>query len=186
MNWRVVGTIIIIVVLASFAVKAFWQNQPHNAPPIESIPMEKITLTSTAFEHNKAMPAKYTCDGENINPPLEIKGVPSETKSLALIMDDPDAPAGTWDHWVKFNMPPNTPAIEEGKEPTGVSGKGTRGNLSYKGPCPPSGVHHYIFTVYALDILLNLPSGASKKEVQSAMAAHILGKGVLVGLYSRQ
>ncbi|MDO8591208.1 MAG: YbhB/YbcL family Raf kinase inhibitor-like protein [bacterium] len=146
-----------------------------------------MIIKSSAFENNSNMPAKYTCDGENISPPIEIGGVPAEAKSLALLMHDPDAPvSGGWDHWIKFNISPETKIIEEGKEPAGVSGKGTRGNLSYNGPCPPSGTHHYVFTIYALDTLLNLPSGASKKEVEQALEGHVLGQGKLVGLYSRQ
>ncbi|MBI2476145.1 MAG: YbhB/YbcL family Raf kinase inhibitor-like protein [Candidatus Taylorbacteria bacterium] len=148
--------------------------------------MKTLKVTSSAFVDGGNIAARYTCDGENINPPIAIDEAPAGAKSLALIMDDPDAPSGTWVHWVKFNMPPATRMIEEGKEPAGLSGKGTRGGLSYQGPCPPSGTHHYVFKIYALDVLLNLPLGASKKEVEGAMAGHIIGQGELVGLYSRQ
>ena len=145
--------------------------------------MQDIKITSSAFENNSKIPARYTCDGDDINPPIEIGEVPVGTRSLTFIVEDPDAPVGVWDHWVRFNIPPETNIIEEGKEPLGVSGKGTSGNLSYQGPCPPSGTHHYVFTVYALDIALSLPSGASKKEVELATVGHILGVGKLVGLY---
>ena len=179
----------IVVILVGFGAKTFWQNQAKNfsdSSPIKSIPVEKITLTSSAFEDSGTIPSKYTCDGDNISPPIEIGGVPAEARTLALIMDDPDAPSGTWVHWVKFNIPPETKNIEEGKEPLGISGKGSEDNISYQGPCPPSGEHHYVFTVYALDTFLKLESGASKKEVESAMAGHLLAKGRMVGLYSRK
>jgi hypothetical protein len=132
------------------------------------------------------MPARFTCDGENINPSLEISGVPNEANSLALIMDDPDAPGGTWVHWVKWNIPPKTRMIGEGQEPAGVSGKGSGGKLSYAGPCPPSGTHRYFFKIYALDTELNLAEGATKENVLNALAGHIVGEGELVGLYSRK
>lgn len=175
-----------IIAVASFAVLSIRRNRPRNEALIEKISMQAIKLSSTAFENNSVMPSRLTCDGDNVSPPLEIAGVPKEARSLVLIMDDPDAPVGIWDHWVKFNVPPETKIIEEGKEPSGVSGKGTSGNLSYQGPCPPSGTHHYIFTVYALDTELLLPSGASKKEVERAMVGHVLGTGKLTGLYSRK
>lgn len=151
-----------------------------------SISPAKLVLTSLAFENNGQIPSRYTCDGDGINPPLEIGSVPSNTKSLVLIMDDPDAPAGVWDHWVKFNIPPMVISIEEGSEPPGISGKGTRGNLSYGPPCPPNGGHRYFFRVYALDTMLNLSPGATKKDVEFGMAGHILAEGQLVGLYSRK
>jgi Raf kinase inhibitor-like YbhB/YbcL family protein len=155
--------------------------------------MQEIKVTSSAFANNGRIPAKYTCDSPDaeVSPPLQISDVPEGAKTLALVMHDPDAPrAGGWTHWVKFNIPWNikygTWSIKEGEEPQGVSGKGTGGNSSYMGPCPPSGTHRYFFTVYALDTGLSLNEGAAKDELESAMRGHILGKGELVGLYSRK
>jgi Raf kinase inhibitor-like YbhB/YbcL family protein len=151
--------------------------------------MQTLIITSTAFEPNGTIPAKYTCDGRDINPPLRVERIPSETQSLALIMDDPDAPSGVWDHWIKWNIeiPKGSSSFEirEATEPEGVPGKGSGGSLRYQGPCPPEGTHRYFFKVYALDILLDLPEGASKKEVETALLDHVLAEGKLVGNYER-
>jgi Raf kinase inhibitor-like YbhB/YbcL family protein len=149
-----------------------------------------MQLTSSAFEQRGKIPAKYTCDGENINPPLTISDVPSEAKSLVLIMDDPDVPKhlradGMWDHWIVFNIPPNLTQIEEGKEPEGIHGVGTGNNLDYYGPCPPDREHRYFFKLYALDTQLNLPEKATKQQVEQAMNDHILAKTELMGRYER-
>ena len=151
--------------------------------------MSKLTLTSSAFEHNGKIPSKYTCDAENINPPLTISGVPEGAQSLVLIMDDPDAvkPAGkVWDHWIVFNIPPTMTEISEGMEPEGVHGVGTGGNSDYRGPCPPDAEHRYFFKLYTLDTTLNLSEGVTKKQVEQAMEGHILDQTELVGLYERQ
>jgi len=147
-----------------------------------------MKLTSLAFENNEKMDPKYTCDGVNLNPPLVILDVPKSAKSLVLIMDDPDAikPAGKiWDHWIVFNIPPETREIKEGQEPRGVQGKGTSGNLKYKGPCPPDAEHRYYFKLYALDLMLNLKEGVTKLEVERAMERHILARAELVANYER-
>jgi Raf kinase inhibitor-like YbhB/YbcL family protein len=149
-----------------------------------------MELSSTAFGHGEKIPSKFTCDGENINPPLSFSGVPAEAKSLALIMDDPDVPKnlrpdGMWDHWVVFNIPPSLASLDEGEEPSGVQGMGTGQNLDYYGPCPPDREHRYYFKLYALDSELDLLEGATKKEVESAMAGHILEQAVLMGRYER-
>lgn len=144
-----------------------------------------MQLTSAAFTNNGIMPAKNTCDGEDVNPSLQIGGVPEGTQSLVLIMDDPDAPAGVWDHWVVFNIPPDTVEIAESQEPRGVHGKGTSGNSEYHGPCPPDGEHRYFFKLYALDTTLDLPEGTSKAEVEQAMDGHVLEQVELIGLYER-
>ena len=152
---------------------------------------EKMKLTSKEFEHNGKIPSKFTCDGENINPSLQISDIPSGTKSLALIMDDPDVPKnlredGMWDHWIVFNVPPETDRIEEGQEPSGVHGKGTAGNLKYYGPCPPDREHRYFFKLFALDTELGLAEGVSKADVEKEMTGHILGQTELIGLYERK
>jgi Raf kinase inhibitor-like YbhB/YbcL family protein len=145
--------------------------------------MNKLTVRSPAFEEYTLIPAKYACDGDDVNPPLTIEGAPVETKSLVLIVDDPDAPMGTWDHWVVWNIPP-TNRIEENSVP-GKEGMNTARKYSYGGPCPPSGTHRYFFKVYALDANLDLSPNSTKRNVEKAMQDHILAKGELVGLYQR-
>lgn len=148
-----------------------------------------MELTSDAFENNGMIPEKYTCDGENTNPSLQISDVPEEAKSLVLIMDDPDAvkPAGkVWDHWIVFNIPPITTEIPEEKEPEGIHGKGTAGNLNYHGPCPPDAEHTYVFKIYALDTELDLKEGATKEEVEGLIEGHVIESAQLLGRYERQ
>ena len=135
------------------------------------------------FESNQLIPAKYTCDGDNVNPPLTIEGVPEGTKSLVLIVDDPDAPAGTFDHWVVWNIPP-TSKIEENTVP-GAEGLSSYRKHAYGGPCPPYGTHRYFFKVYALDTKLDLSANSAKKDVEKAVGSHVLAEGELVGLYRR-
>jgi len=149
-----------------------------------------MKLSSAAFEESGKIPAKYTCDGANINPPLEISDVPSTTKSLALIMEDPDVPKdlrpdGMWDHWVVFNIPPGTAEIPEGQEPPGTHGSGTSGNQNYFGPCPPDREHRYFFKLFALDRELDLHEKATKPELEKAMEGHVLEKTELMGRYER-
>jgi len=149
-----------------------------------------MKIISKAFENNSLIPAKYTCNGENVNPPLEFVDVPAEAKSLVLIMDDPDVPSQVredrmWVHWLKFNMPAETKFIEEDSEPEGVAGIGTSNNLKYHGPCPPDKQHRYFFKLYALDTKLNLPEGATKTEVEKAMSNHIIAQAELIGLYEQ-
>ena len=145
--------------------------------------MKKLFVNSPSFENNTLIPVKYTCDGDDVNPPLSLGGLPKETKSLVLIVDDPDAPMGTWDHWVVWNILP-TSEIGENTVP-GTEGVNTYRRHSYGGPCPPSGTHRYFFKVYALDIILDLSSNATKKDVEKAIKSHVLAKGELVGLYNR-
>ena len=151
----------------------------------------KIVVTSSAFKDGEMIPGKYTCDGRDISPPLAWTGVPPGTKSIALISDDPDAPMGTWIHWVAFNIPPEAKGLPEGvpAEKTLPDGtiQGTNGSrrIGYDGPCPPSGVHRYFFKVYALDTKLSLDPGVAKKDLEKAMAGHILAEGQLMGRYKR-
>ena len=144
-----------------------------------------MKLTSAAFAHNESIPSKYTCDGTDINPPLAIEGVPAGAASLALIMDDPDAPVGTWDHWIVWNIPPQTTLIGEKSVP-GVQGKNGWGRSDYGGPCPPKGTHRYFFKLYALDIKPDLKAGAPKAALEKAMQGHILAQTELIGLYQRK
>ena len=143
-----------------------------------------LRVRSGAFSHGGHIPPRYTCEGENINPPLEISGLPETTKTLALIVEDPDAPRGTYDHWVTWNIPPNE-AIAENSKP-GVTGRNSFGNNGYGGPCPPNGSHRYFFKVYALDTELNLAAGADKRTLEQAMKDHVLAKGELMAHYQKR
>lgn len=143
-----------------------------------------MKLGSTEFQHNQSIPKKFTCEGEDVNPTLIIEDLPQEAKSLALIMDDPDAPIGTWVHWVVFDIPIIN-RIEENSIP-GKQGINNAGHKNYHGPCPPSGTHRYFFKIYALDTLLNLKEGISKGALEKAMQDHILAKTELIGLYKRK
>ena len=143
-----------------------------------------MELTSSAFDHEGSIPVTYTCDGADISPPLSIGGLPASAVTLALVMDDPDAPAGTWDHWVAFDVPVQD-EIAEDVGVLGTAGSNSWGRTGYGGPCPPSGTHRYFFTVYALDAELGLASGAPKSEVLAAIEGHELGRAVLMGTYAR-
>ena len=145
--------------------------------------MKEIVMTSPVFENKGFIPSKYTCDGANVNPPLSIEATPEGTKSLVLIVDDPDAPMGTWDHWVVWNISP-AKKIEENSVP-GTEGLNSFNKHSYGGPCPPSGTHRYFFKVYALDTKLELKTNSRKKDVENAIKGHTLAKGEIVGLYKR-
>lgn len=147
---------------------------------------QTLQMTSPAFTEGNSIPRKYTCDDEDINPPLRITGVPTGTQSLALIMDDPDAPMGTWDHWLVWNISPDTAEIEEDSVPKNtVLGTNSFRTLEYGGPCPPFGTHRYFFRLYALDTSLNLPQGSKKNALLQAMKGHILDESTLMGRYTR-
>lgn len=143
-----------------------------------------INLSSSAFGNNELIPAKYTCDGLNVSPPLQIGGIPPEAKSLALIVDDPDAPRGTWVHWVIWNIPVTIDQINENEAP-GVQGMNDFHRNEYGGPCPPSGTHRYFFKLYALDKILDAPAGTPKLQLGKYIDDHIIGYGELIGLYKR-
>jgi len=143
-----------------------------------------LKVFSTVFSHNGHLPPEYTCDGKDINPPIEVSDIPDGTRTLALIMEDPDAPRGTFDHWIVWNIPPNE-AIAEETNP-GISGLNDFGKTGYGGPCPPSGVHRYFFRVFALDVKLDLPAGTDKQTLLDAMHGHILATGEIMGLYQRK
>lgn len=147
-----------------------------------------IEVTSAAFNHGQAIPSRYTCDGQDISPALAWRNVPPGTVSQVLIMDDPDAPRGTWVHWVIFNIPSEATSLPEASGT--IPGGGVDGNNSWKrtgygGPCPPSGTHRYFFKLYALDTLLDLSPGVTKGQVERAMEGHILDQGELMGTYKR-
>jgi len=143
-----------------------------------------MKLTSPDFQNNGKIPVKFTGDGEDINPNLIIEEIPPETKSLVLIMDDPDAPAGTWDHWLVWNISPETVMIKEDSIPKdAIQGENSWGRNDYGGPAPPSGTHRYFFSLFALDKELDLEEGSSKTELLEAMENHIIEKAELIGLY---
>lgn len=145
-----------------------------------------MKLLSSAFGNFEDIPLKYTGDGEDLSPPLRWQAIPEGTRSLALICEDPDAPHGTWDHWILYNIPPNISVLAEGLEklPHGIqSCLNSWGNLGYGGPKPPSGKHRYFFTLYALDTVLQLPQRANKIDLIKAMRSHTLGEVTLVGCY---
>lgn len=146
-----------------------------------------MKITSSAFLHNTNIPSKYTCDGENVNPPLQFLDVPESTKSLVLIVDDPDAPAKTWVHWVVYNINPSVKEIAENSVPQGsTEGVTDFGKHGYGGPCPPSGTHGYFFKLYALDFIIpSLDILVNKEVLEKVMKGHIIDKSELIGFYSR-
>lgn len=163
-------------------------SAPTSTPQSTNV---SIKLTSTAFKEGEPIPRQYTCDGVNVSPSFEWSGVPKPAKTLAIVADDPDAPAGTWVHWVVYNLPAdnigmveNLPATENLKA-GGFQGKNDFGKIGYGGPCPPSGTHRYFFKIYALDSELPLKAGATKAEVEKAMEGHVVSQGQLMGTYRK-
>ncbi len=152
----------------------------------------EIKITSSAFEDGGLIPAKYTCDGTDVSPPLQWDAVPEGTRSIALICDDPDAPMGTWVHWVLFNLPSDAKELAENIPteetlPNGAKqGVNDFGRVGYGGPCPPGGTHRYFFKIYALDTEVGLQAGADKRRLLKTMEGHILEQGQLIGKYKRQ
>ncbi len=145
--------------------------------------IKNMQVTSPAFKDGEYIPAKYSCTGKSINPPIVVKNLPEKTVSIALIIEDPDATKGTFDHWIIWNIKPGE-EIHEGTAP-GTEGKNGSGGIGYTGPCPPigTGIHHYYFKLFALDKMLALATGADKKQLQEMMEGHILGQAELIGLY---
>lgn len=150
-----------------------------------------MKITSQAFEPGEMIPAKYTCKGQNISPPIAWQGAPEGTRSITVISEDPDAPMGNWVHWVYYDIPPQVTGLpenipgEERPSPGGTQGINDSLTIGYAGPCPPSGTHRYFFRVYAVDTELDLPPGANKQEVLQAMEGHLLGMGDLMGRFSK-
>lgn len=176
----------IVALFTSVLVAKSMLMQPPDAS-------RQMQLTSSAFMNMQPIPRDYSCDGKNISPPLSWKGAPTGTRSFALIIDDPDAPGGIWTHWVVYDLPGDVSELAEDAAKSQFASGSTKEGLNdfkrvgYGGPCPPPGKpHRYMFKLYALDTMLGLKSGASKKEVESAMAKHILGQGQLIGTYQRQ
>jgi len=175
-----------------FSVTGTWQSSSAKASEKERSKMT-IQLTSSAFLEGAPIPAQYTCDGQDISPPLKWRNVPQGTKTLALICDDPDAPVGTWVHWVLYSLPGSVGELPEGLPPTETLPNGAKQGLNdfrrvgYGGPCPPGGgPHRYFFKLYALNAELDLPPKATKKDLLRAMEGHILAEGQLMGIYKRK
>lgn len=173
---RKTGAFLSAIIFLCFLVSAIAQDYGSKE--------ERMKITSPEFKHNDFMPKKSTCEGEDVNPQLVIEGAPRETKSLALVVEDPDALRGTWVHWVVYDIPVIT-RIDENSVPgvLGTNDSSARGD--YSGPCPPSGTHRYFFKIYALDAQLNLRGGVNKADLERAMQGHILDKSELIGLYKR-
>lgn len=165
---------------------------PEMTRPMSKIDVEDpltistMKITSPSFNHQESLPSKFTCDGENVNPALNVSEIPEKTESLVLIVDDPDAPSGTWIHWVVFDIEPTVTAIAENSIPAGgVQAVTSFGEAKYGGPCPPSGSHRYFFKVYALDTKLGLEQNTTVKDLGEAMEGHILEYAELIGNYER-
>jgi Raf kinase inhibitor-like YbhB/YbcL family protein len=176
-------------------IKTVWERIPKSTllsrQPEKGGSNMAIKVTSTAFKDGEIIPKQYTCDGNDISPPLTWSGAPQETKSIALICDDPDAPMGTWVHWVLFNLPPASNALPAEVSSARVldngakHGKNDFRRFGYGGPCPPGGTHRYYFKVYALDSVLDLDPGITKADLVKAMQGHIIAEGRLMGRYKR-
>jgi Raf kinase inhibitor-like YbhB/YbcL family protein len=160
--------------------------QPETTP--STTPPPAFGVTSPAFETGAPIPAEYTCDGEDVSPELGVVGIPDEAQSLAVIVNDPDAPTGVWNHWVEFNIPirANSMTIARATDPIGVQGANSWNLGGYMGPCPPPGeTHNYLFTIYALDSTLDLPEGVPATQVEAAIEGHIIDSVELTGTYGR-
>jgi hypothetical protein len=180
-----------IMLLAACAPSAPATPEQTITDPLAMEDAMSIEITSSAFSQGQPIPAKFTCKGEDISPALSWTEPPAGTQSFALIMDDPDAPAGTWVHWVLFNIPVSARSLPEAFPsdailPDGsMSGNSSFGGPGYGGPCPPSGTHRYFFKLYALDEMLAISAGATKGELEKAMVGHILAQGELMGTFSK-
>jgi hypothetical protein len=175
----------LVGVTAAYAL-FFQEKAPRPTISEGGVDHSNMRIESPAFTQNERIPAKFTCDGLGLLPPLLILKTPEEARSLAIVVDDPDAPSGTFTHWTIWNVPPDTTEIHEGEPPVGVQGRTDFGEVGWGGPCPPDGEHRYFFKVYALDATLDLPTGAGVEELDAAMSGHIVDKAGLIGVYERQ
>jgi Raf kinase inhibitor-like YbhB/YbcL family protein len=149
---------------------------------MQAVDVKQLFISSPSFDQGEHIPEEFTCDDLNISPPLEIRGIPGDARSLAIVMEDPDAPGGIFDHWLVWNIPP-TDTIPENTQP-GLEGRNSSGKIGYMGPCPPSGTHRYFFKVYAVDMLVEVEKGADKTKLDYVLKDHVLAYGELIGLYS--
>jgi len=184
MKKGIVFLAVILLISAISVISVKRNGKKTNTPKAPSNNM--LSLTSGQFLQNGRIPKKFTCDGVNINPPLFIKDIPADSKSLVLIVDDPDASLGTWTHWLVWNIDPKGRILRENSVPAGaIVGKNDFGKTGYGGPCPPNGIHRYFFKVFALDVQLDLPEGSGRKTLENDMKGHIIDNSELIGLYSR-
>lgn len=189
---KLIWTVLIVLIL----IGGYVLLNKDGAAPIQEktmtqqIPYE-LKIESPAFAHMEQIPQRYACDGEKLSPPLSISGVSPEAKSLVLIMEDPDVPKslrpdGMWDHWIRFDLPPTLAEISENQDPGGIAGITTSNHTGYVPPCPPDREHRYFFKLFSLDTKLQLPQGAAKLEVLSAMQGHTLQQAEFIGLYEKK
>ena len=185
-------TSFIILILMPTIIGCSARPQPAPVAPTPAAAKEgQLRLISSAFQEGQPIPSQYTCKGVNVSPPLEWGSGPKTAKTITIIADDPDAPGGTWVHWVLYNLPSDNIGLVENLPPTedlkagGFQGKNDFGKIGYGGPCPPSGTHRYVFKVYAVDTGLDLKAGATKAEVEKAMEGHVVGQTQLVGTYKK-
>lgn len=176
-------------ILIIFLIIIFWALsavlKPHHKG-LGTIKEGNMKLT-TVFNNNERIPAKYTCDGEDLAPELTISDVPQDAKSLVLIVDDPDAPMGTWVHWLVYNIPINTTKLDYKNLPTGAKqGMTDFKRIGWGGPCPPYGVHRYFFKLYAIDEMLDLDEGVTKSQLEKTINGHIIEQAQIIGLYERK
>lgn len=187
--WSKPRVVVYTGLLISFAVAFLVLHGRENVSRMDNQPLvanSNLSLASQEFKDGEQIPAKYSCKGENINPPLNIAGVPTEAKSLVLVLHDPDAVGGDFVHWVMWGISVSTSVISDNSLPAGaIQGQNGAGQNKYMGPCPPAGTgtHHYVFELYALDKTLGLKAGASREKLQQAMNGHILGTSTLTGLF---
>ena len=183
-----------ILLLAFLLILAACNDETDEAPSVQEetqseeveVAINLLTLTSAAFGEGESIPEKYTCDGEDVSPPLTWQDVSADVGAYALIMDDPDAPRGTWVHWVIYDLAPDLTQLPEGvASNVGTQGSNSWDRMGYGGPCPPSGTHRYFFKLYALDAPVGLEAGADKETLLSAIEGHVLAEGQLMGTYAR-
>lgn len=194
MNRQAGGVVLIFLLTGILLISGCFEKENTGTPVSNESPeagkgdenmnIQNIKVFSSAFAANGSIPVKYTCNGTNVNPPLEFEGIPEEAESLVLIVDDPDAPMKTFTHWIVWNIEP-VAKIEEDSIP-GVEGMNDFKKIGYGGPCPPSGTHRYFFRVYALDRQLDLKAGAGRKDLEKGMIGHIIAEGELMGKYSKK
>lgn len=183
----IIISIILLIISIIFLFETRIKNKTQDTNFISnSSVINKMKISSTKFNNNEGIPSKYTCDGDNVNPPIQVSGVPDNSKSLVLIIDDPDAPSRTWVHWILWNIDPTITEIKEDSIPKGsIEGVTSFGSNSYGGPCPPSGDHRYFFKLYALSKVLDIAISSDKKALEEAIKEYIIATSEFIGLYGR-
>ncbi len=183
--------VLFLILIISFIISCNKNNRPKISDNQEEY-MHTVNIFSNSFKNNEKIPAKYTCQGEEASPQLHWDNIPENTKSIAIICDDPDAPAGTWIHWIIFNIPPEMNELTEKFPHDSIMDNGIKQGLNssnfvgYQGPCPPSGEHRYFFKIYALDIILDIGYNIHKEDLLSVIDSHVLGYGEMIGLYEKK